>query len=363
MTLPAFMTKIRSRVEQEFKKTLYRNLVFKGGGVRGIAYIGALEVLEEEGILDNIERVAGASAGAIAATLTSFRLSVHETKQLFLSLDITRVPQTSVENGRKRRLPLSEENACMRRFFDHYGWYSSQYFHHWLENVIALQCDGNRRATFADFERQGFRKLYIVAANISRQRSEVFSAETTPDVAVADAVRMSMSIPLFFEALRFDGKQFGDGDYYVDGGLYDNFPTHIFDQPAYAARNWAFRDGVNWETLGFFLRQQEADEDKGPDIPEDVWQFLSLAARNLYHSHQMSAYETNPIDKNRTIEISDCGIPAVDFDIEPGSEKHRMLYESGRHAVQEFFNLPFQDAPGMKILAEYRPRYLPVRKA
>lgn len=363
MTLPAFMSKIRSRVEQEFKKTLYRNLVFKGGGVRGIAYIGALEVLEEEGILDNIERVAGASAGAIAATLTSFRLSVHETKQLFLSLDITRVPQTSIENGRKRRLPLSEENACMRRFFDSYGWYSSQYFHQWLENMIGLQCDGNRRATFADFEQRGFRTLYIVAANISHQRTEIFSAETTPDVAVADAVRMSMSIPLFFEALRFDGKQFGDGDYYVDGGLYDNFPTHIFDKPEYAARNWSFRDGVNWETLGLFLRQQPRRDDAAPDIPEDVWQFLALAARNLYHSHQMSAYETNPIDKHRTIEISDCGIPAVDFDIEPGSEKHQLLYQSGRLAVSDFFDLPLQDTPRMKILADYRERLLPGRKS
>ena len=343
MTLPAFVTQIKSRVEKEFKKNLYRNLVFKGGGVRGIAYMGALEVLEEEGILDNIERVAGASAGAIAAALVSFRLSAHETKQLFLSLDINRVPQAS-ENGKTKSFLLSDENACTRRFFERYGWYSSQYFYHWMENVIGLQCEGNRRATFTDFKRYGFRDLYIVAANLSRQRTEVFSAETTPDVAVADAVRMSMSIPLYFEAVRFDGKQFGDGDFYVDGGVYDNFPTHIFDKPAYA--NWAFRDGINWETLGLFLRQEEKDGDV-PEIPDDVWQFLTLAARNLYHSHQVSAYQNNPVDKHRTIEISDCGISSLDFDIEPGSEKHELLYSSGRDAVRAFFDL-VEDEPALK---------------
>ncbi|VFS56685.1 Patatin-like phospholipase [Leminorella grimontii] len=47
----------------------FENLVFEGGGVKGIAYVGALEVLEEEGILDNVKNVAGSSVGAIAAVL------------------------------------------------------------------------------------------------------------------------------------------------------------------------------------------------------------------------------------------------------------------------------------------------------
>ena len=50
-----------------------RNLVFKGGGVRGIAYMGALAILEEVEVLKNIKRVAGTSSGAIAATMVSFR--------------------------------------------------------------------------------------------------------------------------------------------------------------------------------------------------------------------------------------------------------------------------------------------------
>ena len=40
------------------------NLVFKGGGVLGIAYAGAIESLEEKGLLKNIKRVAGTSAGS-----------------------------------------------------------------------------------------------------------------------------------------------------------------------------------------------------------------------------------------------------------------------------------------------------------
>lgn len=76
-----------------------RNLVFKGGGVRVIAYMGALEALEEAGAVGGIERVAGISSGAVAAALLGFRLPVGETLLLFNSLDMSRVPQ----NGMNRK--------------------------------------------------------------------------------------------------------------------------------------------------------------------------------------------------------------------------------------------------------------------
>ena len=336
MTLPKFLKQIKSAIDHEYKRTLYRNLVFKGGGVRGIAYMGALEVLDEYRIIENIERVAGTSAGAIAAAMLSLRLPITETRDLFNSLELSRIPQ-STKKPRRWKLPRFAEEENYRRFLTRYGWYSSEYFYEWLKETIASQCDGNGRATFSEFQERGFRDLYIVAANISRQRPEVFSVLSTPDVAVADAVRMSMSIPIYFEALRFDGKSFGSGDYYVDGGLFDNFPMHIFDQPELAGRNWSFRDGVNWETLGLFLYPEQYMHPADPEIPSNVWEYLSLALRSLYQSHELSSYETSIVDQYRTIEISDCGIDPTNFDIEIGDEKYMKLYESGMSAVRDFF--------------------------
>lgn len=337
MALPNFVNQIRSVIDHEFKRILYRNLVFKGGGVRGIAYLGALEVLDEYRIVENIQRVAGTSAGAIAATLLSFGLSIAETTDMFNSLDFTRVPQAETRIPKRKFLRIPEEESS-RRFFRDFGWYSSEYFYDWLQRIIAGQCGGNRRASFNDFKDLGFRDLYIVATNVSRQRAEVFSADLTPDVAVADAVRMSMSIPVFFEALRFDGKNFGAGDYYVDGGLYDNFPAHIFDQPEYSGRAWTYRDGVNWETLGLFLYPDKYLHPSEPEIPSNVWEYLNLALRNLYHSHEMASYHTSSVDPHRSIEISDCGISPTDFEIRLGDEKYLELYESGVRAVRSFFS-------------------------
>lgn len=336
MKIPEIFKNISKNIDKILAKNLVKNLVFKGGGVRGIAYMGALEVLEEIGLLKNIKRVAGTSAGAIAALAVSFKLSMKDTIALFNTLKLSEVPQ-SVEKNVKLKFWQSKDGECTRRFFKKYGWYSSKYFHEWLEEIIAVHCDGNSRATFEDFHRLGFRDLYIVVSNLSQERAEVFSRETTPQASVADAVRMSMSIPVFFEALQFDGENFGSGDLYLDGGLFDNYPMHIFDDEKFGKNSWFYRDGINWETIGLFLIPEQSKEIKKIERPKDVWEFLNLTMINIYTSQQTASYMTNPVDKYRTIEINDKGISPVEFDITPGSEKYSLLYQSGRNAAKKFF--------------------------
>src|SRR5699024_7257619 len=59
----------RDRRRAGFVMSQFENLVFEGGGVKGIAYAGAIAVLEKNGVLADIRRVAGTSAGAIMACL------------------------------------------------------------------------------------------------------------------------------------------------------------------------------------------------------------------------------------------------------------------------------------------------------
>jgi NTE family protein len=310
--LQNILNTIKWKFKRGIQRGIYRNLVFKGGGVRGIAYMGAFEVLEELNVLKNIERVAGTSSGAIAATLVSFRKNTAEMLELFNTLDLQK---------------------------EKFGWYSSAYFHNWLQFIIADQCRGNPRATFSDFQKLGYRDLHIVASNISRHRAEVFSVSNTPGVAVADAVRMSMSIPLFFEALRFDGTKIGEGDYYVDGGLFNNYPIHIFDQPKYAKESRSYRNGINWETLGLFMFPSKLYDADTVNEPKNLWEFLDLTVRSLYDSHQTSSLAENAADKPRTIEISDCGISSTQFDLAPESEEYQQLIAAGRQSTEKFFGL------------------------
>jgi len=336
MKLSEFLNSITDSVGRMLRKVSYRNLVFKGGGVRGVAYMGALEALEEQRILQNIERVAGSSAGAIAATLTSFRLPVTETVKLFNSLDLARVPQTSISSINDGKLPRLKNADNIRRLVENYGWYSSSYFHSWLGEVIASQCGRNPLATFNDFHIRGYRDLYVVTANLSRKRTDIFSYATTPEVSVADAVRLSMSIPFFFEAIRFDGNKFGKGDYYVDGGLFDNYPIHLFDQPLYAHLNPFFKNGINWETLGLFLQSDVMESPQDPLMPGNLFEFLNLTIRSFYDAHDLSNLDKSLVDQKRSVIINDCGVSSLQFDLEPGSELYQKLYLSGKTSVINF---------------------------
>ena len=65
----------------------FRNLVFEGGGVKGIAYCGALGILDKRDILSKIHRVGGDSAGAINASLLALEYTVGEVRDILAGLD------------------------------------------------------------------------------------------------------------------------------------------------------------------------------------------------------------------------------------------------------------------------------------
>ncbi len=244
----------------------YRNLVFKGGGIRGIAYLGAVEELERLGLMENIQRVAGSSVGAISALMVSLRLPAKEIKSIFDTLDFSRIPQVRTEDQPESILTRLEVTTCSQRLLKKFGWYSSEYFYKWIKELIADHIQGNPDATFADFRKMGYRDLYVVVSNMTKHCAEVMSVESTPDVAIADAIRMSMSIPLYFEALHFDGQTFGKGDLYVDGGLFNNYPVEVFDRPDGNEKYLSGQPRVNLRTLGLYLYPEK---DKEKPEPED----------------------------------------------------------------------------------------------
>lgn len=95
-----------------------------------------------------------------------------------------------------------------------------------LDQLIAMKSRGRRDGkppTFSDLANAGFPPLKIVAANISEQELMVFSAETTPEAAVSDAICASIAIPFVFKPRRIRNSWF------MDGGLVSNLPAWTFD--------------------------------------------------------------------------------------------------------------------------------------
>lgn len=334
----------------------FRNLVFEGGGVRGIAYLGMLEVLAEKGILlQKIERVAGASAGAITSAIVSFGLQFNELKKLADTLDYSKVPDkgsfsredaVSAQEFAQRFCDIegefdgiSGDIACIYRLLKRYGWYSSEYIYTWLKGIIAGQFNDKKKPpyTFADFQNaflhksgKPFLDLYIIGTDISNHCTRVFSAELTPDVEVATAVRISMSIPLFFESNDFEYPGLGEKYIFSDGGVMRNYPINIFDYSKFGNN---FKNGVNLETLGGHLFTPPNCQKKKP-----VTNIVSYI-ENLFETLlqvQDDAFNNNPDDIARTINIDDKCVGATDFNIKPGDEVYSKLYNSGKDAAEKY---------------------------
>lgn len=327
-----------------------KNLVFEGGGVLGIAYLGVLDFLYHQGILQNIKRVAGTSAGAITACITSFSLPFVDIKKMADTLDYRKIPQKSdhpsleeVPIPFKKELEEIFENIdCLYRLMNDYGWYSSEYFYEWMKREIASQFDASKKLppyTFEDFknttihkEERPFLDLYIIGTDISTKSSKVFSYETTPHMEVAQAVRISMSIPLFFESIKIiehtDTKNLMP-HIFNDGGIMRNYPIKIFD-----ARY--FRDkmvnGVNVQTLGARFKSTP----KYNKINSFIEYIESLLTS--FMSIQQDIYNHSSKDQARSIQIDTNDLSFIDFNIRPNDKKYNFLYQQGYNAAKNYFS-------------------------
>src|SRR5688572_3554591 len=103
----------------------YENLVFEGGGVRGIAYCGALSVLEEKEIIKNLKRVAGTSAGAVQAALVSLNYSSAEITAI--------ISEMNIKQFNDGHMIFFGGSHRLRKNF---GWYKGDVFLKWMEDLI-----------------------------------------------------------------------------------------------------------------------------------------------------------------------------------------------------------------------------------
>lgn len=326
---------------------MFRNLVFEGGGVKGIAYVGAIEVLHEEDVMTDIRRVGGTSAGAINAVLISLGYKPDDLFSILYDLDFKNFMDDSWGVTRD-----------LNRLTTDFGWYKGDFFHSWISDHIAKKV-GNPRATFRDLKDRGCLDLHLCGTNLSTGYSEVFSCEHTPRTRVADAVRISMSIPLFFKAIRAQS-----GDVYVDGGVLRNYPIKLFDREKYIdpkeqkkairrpdyyrSHNNKLKElgrrlspyVYNKQTMGFRLASEsetamfrdgaEPPHHKINDLFDYAWAIVSTFTefQNNLHLHSD--------DWQRTVYIDTKGVQTTDFDL--SDAKKTELVESGRDGMSAYLS-------------------------
>ncbi len=125
---------------------------------------------------------------------------------------------------------------------------------------------GNSAITFSELRQTGAKDLYVTGTCLNKQKLIVFSYETYPHMKVKDAVRISMSIPLYFEAVFIDSlgnvvshpKNKRGLDIMLDGGFVANFPIKLFDSTKYIGGGPEQNEFVvNNRTIGFRIDSDE----------------------------------------------------------------------------------------------------------
>lgn len=313
---------------------IVKNIVFEGAGIRGIAYTGVISCLEQNHKLDSLQNVAGTSAGAITALMLALGYHSDEIGEIIANTKFQK---------------FNDGNfffiGGIHRMKNNFGWYRTDKFEKWLENIIETKTQ-NKDITFIQLKNKGFKNLFVTATCLNQQKLMVFSAETYPNMKVKDAVRISMSIPYYFNATFIDNngnvfkKQNAENtlNTVVDGGILGNYPIFIFDK--------TIRDTLgnhlripNMETLGIRIdsEQQIKNDNTNQKLAEVPIQnivdfttaFYNLVLESLNRNH-LEKY-----DWQRTISVSSVGIsPKIK---KLTSQQKTDLINSGKTAVQNYF--------------------------
>ncbi len=274
------------------------DLVFEGGGAKGMSFVGALEAFHARGL--RYGRLMGTSAGAIIATSLAAGYTVPEIYNALnettadgqpvfatflapprpfteaeleassLRRFLTRVNVPFLPDFLERRLDeaivrilATERLRGLLAFIERGGWYSADPFVTWLQRRLDEgKYNGHPRRfsgmTLAEFYRATGSDLTLIAADITANRMLVLNYRTAPDLPVVWATRMSMSVPLLWEEVVWQ-REWGlyrgrdlTGHAIVDGGLLSNFPIELFISQAPQVTA-VMGTGQGHEVMGFLI--------------------------------------------------------------------------------------------------------------
>jgi NTE family protein len=311
--------------------------VFQGGGVKGLALVGAVLGFADHGdvAIKRWVNVAGTSAGAIIAAYLATDHSPEQLKDL-----LTRIPYKSFEDwGRGGEIVRGAWNLAR-----HHGLAHGEAFRSWFDEVIDSK-------TFADVRRQDSGpdktgednpyRLRLIATDATQHKMLVLPTDLAnyslpgrhdaidPDsFPIANAVRMSMSIPYFFQPVLLEAKDTGELCTIIDGGVLSNFPVWLFDVPDH--------DPVR-PTFGFHLKGGKGVGSGLEQIVESLGWPFELGV-NIFRTTSDAWDERFMSDSTvvRTCTVLAGDIATTDFDLTDPEKKQ--LLQNGQDAAAAFLD-------------------------
>ena len=309
------------------------DLVLEGGGMKGIGLGGAITALMRAGY--EFQRVAGTSAGAIGGALLAAGIDERGLTEAMARLQYARVPDRAPP-----KIPILSEGLSLLHSA---GAYEGDYIHGFVRDELArlgVRTFGDLRRTDAgddvDLPSERRYRLVVTATDITRGRLlrlpwdyELLGLEPDEQL-VADAVRASVSIPLYFEPVIVRDGVTGEPTTLVDGGVLSNYPIEIFDRTDLRPRRWP--------TFGVkvvpSLPAGDAELFPGIALPalRPVKLLEQVVATAIVGNDQ--TYLERPCVRRRTIEVDTSAVGIVEFDA--SEEQRATVVANATEAAERF---------------------------
>lgn len=292
-------------------------LVFSGGGVKGLVYIGVLKKIEE--LINernkeelnvnfdenkckipkfNIRTICGVSVGSMFALVYLLKYSYIEMLKEMLTKNFKKLKNIKVLN-----------------FVNTYGLDSGDGIITWLESLM-IKKGINPGITFDEFYKINNVDFQIMATNLNKYCYKKFNYKESPDLKVLDAIRMSISVPFIFSAVNYEN------EIYVDGGLIDNYPIKEFDD----LDNLLGFKIVNYGEMNHHIINRNIND-------------LESYILNIFNCYVVQKEKSTIKDeyKRCTVYINVENIFAMNIDITV-EEKYKLI-EIGYNSMDEFFRV------------------------
>ncbi len=334
----------------QLKKEDIKFMTFSGGGAKGTAYGGVLQALDENGLLPNIEAVAGSSAGSMMAAFTAAGVSVASTLELLQGLTKEVIEKNLgkyVEEGIRASIVnyIYFESCKPNKFtgrIDQLVQANPNIPIKTLETLanIYVELTTGGPVTFGmiahmrEIDPKRFKHLHITATNTTKNQLQIFSSENLSDanISVSKACMASSALPVFRPEETINGQK------YKDGGILDNnprdcfkskkgralafyFPTASHDQALKGREEYTGEKGYKWKLEKLVTKSTVTGFKRSGDLHE-------LAVEKQFYD-----ILNNPLE---TIIIDTGSVGTIDF--KKGTKLMNYLLIKGEIQTQRYLN-------------------------
>lgn len=276
---------------KEIKTKKKSIVVLSGGGIKGIAHIGAMRALEKLNMLKDIMTFAGTSAGAIVATLLVIGYSPTELYDFITIFDFKKMRSFNSDG-----------------ILSTYGLDTGKNVMYALEKMFTNK-EIDPKITFAQLYKKTGKTLIVTTACINDKNEYYLSHKTEPDMSVILAVRMSISIPIYFTPVMYNGKMF------IDGGCIDNYPIQLFKDELDSVI------GVYLTSIRHYIKNVSNVEDFLMNLVQCLFEGVTC--------NSLKGFEKQSIK----ISVNEKGI----MDLDMNSDKKKEIFMAGYNATIEKF--------------------------